>query len=204
MRKEELEILNRLHQSNKPEFLAIYGRRRIGKTYLIHEYFKDKGAYFEFTGTKGASTKEQLRNFTNKFTSTFRFGVSIPPLSNWTEAFEILQKEVEQSDPDQKTILFLDELPWMASPKSGFLSALEYSWNSYLSKKKNVLLIVCGSAASWMIKKIVHNKGGLYNRLTQEIKLHWFQNFPDYTNPYLMMPKNIWLLLKLWQKNALA
>lgn len=170
-RKEELKILEKLYQSNRAEFLAIYGRRRVGKTYLIHEYFNDKGTYFEFTGTKGASKKAQLKNFADKFASTFRFGIPISPLTDWQEAFALLQKEVEKYSPDHKIILFFDELPWMASPKSGLLSALEYFWNSYLSKKKNIILIVCGSAASWMIKKIAHNKGGFYNRLTQEIRL---------------------------------
>ncbi len=170
-RKEELKILARLHKSQKAEFLAIYGRRRIGKTYLIHEYFKDKGIYFDFTGTKGASKEQQLRNFADKFASTFRLGNSISPLPDWQEAFFLLRKELETLSPNQKFILFFDELPWIASPKSGMLSALEYFWNSYLSKKKNVLLIVCGSAASWMIKKIAHNKGGFHNRLTQQIRL---------------------------------
>lgn len=171
-REKELEILNKLCQSKKAEFLAIYGRRRIGKTYLISEFFKDKGLYFEVTGIPDASMKEQLSHFTTELSEKFYFGVPQTKCKNWNEAFTRLRHKIEElQHTKQKIVLFFDELPWLATKKSGLLQALEHFWNRYLSRMENVILIVCGSSASWMIKKIIHNKKGFYGRLTAEIRL---------------------------------
>jgi len=170
-REREQATLKKLLYSEKAEFLAIYGRRRIGKTFLIHEFFKDKGLYFEITGSNKASKKEQLKNFARELRT-------LSPVSStfedWTDAFDALLKEIKLRDPSQKFIFFIDELPWLASPKSGFLSALDYFWNRHLSRLSNVLVIVCGSAAHWMIKKVVNDKGGLHNRLSACIRLEPF------------------------------
>lgn len=170
-REKELETLKKVLLSEKAEFLAIYGRRRIGKTFLIHEFFKDKGLYFEVTGSNKASKKEQLKNFARElqalFPGTYKF-------EDWSDAFDALLKGIESRDPSKKFIFFIDELPWLASAKSGFLAALDYFWNRHLSRIPNVLLIVCGSAAHWMIKKIVNDKGGLHNRLSECIRLEPF------------------------------
>jgi len=170
-REKERNVLKKLLMSEKAEFLAIYGRRRIGKTFLIHEFFKDQGLYFEITGSNKASKKEQLKNFTRElrtlFPGTYKF-------DDWTDAFDALLKGIELKNPSKKFILFIDELPWFASPKSGFLSALDYFWNRHLSRLPNVLLIVCGSAAHWMIKKVINDKGGLHNRLSECIQLEAF------------------------------
>jgi hypothetical protein len=179
-REKELHILKKILKSEKAEFLAIYGRRRIGKTFLIHEFFKDKGIYFEVTGSNKASKKEQLKNFTRElrtlFPGTYKF-------DDWTDAFDALLKGIESKDPLKKFIFFIDELPWLASSKSGFLSALDYFWNRHLSRLPNILLIVCGSAAHWMIKKVIHDKGGLHNRLSACIQLEPF-TLPE-TESYL-------------------
>ncbi len=167
-RKKELEILNRLYESSKAEFLAVYGRRRIGKTFLIHQYFKNKGVYFEITGSHKATKKEQLRNFSRAFRDLSGL---FHHFQEWDEAFDALRQYIEKIDPSKKFVFFIDELPWLASPKSGLLPALDYLWNRYLSRMPNVLLIVCGSAAHWMIKKIIQDKGGLHNRLSQRINL---------------------------------
>lgn len=170
-RKPELEILKKYLKSNKAEFIAIYGRRRIGKTFLVHEFFKDKGIYFEITGSNKASKKEQLKNFNRELRTLFP---EAEQTNDWSDAFDVLLKEIKKNDPNQKFIFFIDELPWLASPKSGFLSALDYFWNRHLSRLPNVLLIVCGSAAHWIITKIINDKGGLHNRLSAFIRLEPF------------------------------
>lgn len=170
-REREIKKLESLLASNKPEFLAVYGRRRIGKTYLIRKFFQDKGTYFEVSGTHGASKQEQLRRFKIALKTTFPNEYSF---KEWDEAFDALHQAIRSTDPSKKCIIFLDELPWFASPKSGFLSSLDHFWNLYLSKIPNIILIICGSAAHWMIKKVIRNKGGLHNRLTEKIQLEPF------------------------------
>lgn len=166
-RQKETARLDDIFASKKPEFFAIYGRRRVGKTYLVREFFKDKGVYFELTGIKNATKSSQLKNFSVVFSDTFLRGDHIAPPKDWDDALNILRKEIEKNSESQKMIIFFDELPWLASRKSGFLEALDLFWNRYMSSRKNIILIICGSAAEWMIKKIVSNKGGLHNRLTQ-------------------------------------
>jgi len=170
-RERELRKLENLLASKRPEFLAVYGRRRIGKTHLIRKFFQDKGTYFEVSGTHGASKQEQLRRFKIALRTTFSGEYSF---KEWDEAFDALYQAIKTADSSKKCIIFLDELPWFASPKSGFLSALDHFWNLYLSKIPNIILVICGSAAHWMIKKIIRNKGGLHNRLTDKIQLEPF------------------------------
>lgn len=170
-RERERRILERLYSSEKAEFLAIYGRRRVGKTFLISRFFRNKSIYFEVTGIKGASLGNQLQNFAQELADTFFGGQSQEAPASWQEAFTVLRKQVEKIDSSQKITIFLDELPWLASARSGFLQALDHLWNRYLSRLPNVILIVCGSAASWILKKIVHDQGGFYGRLTAEIRL---------------------------------
>lgn len=169
-RERELKILERLYRSGKPEFLAVYGRRRVGKTFLIREFFKGKGLYFSLTGIKGARISKQLRNFVEEFKRVFKPSKYTPP-KDWFEAFSQLRKAIETVKGKDRLILFFDELPWLATPRSGFLEDLDHFWNNYVSGNPRVVMIVCGSAASWMIKKIIQNKGGLHGRLTAEMRL---------------------------------
>lgn len=173
-RLNEIEKLNRLLTSKKPEFLAIYGRRRVGKTYLIHEYFKNKGVYFTFTGTRNSSKRNQIHKFNKELQSMFPISVKKEEPKNWDDALYELKEAINKIDPEKKVIIFFDELPWLASKCSGFLEALEYLWNQHLSRMDNIILIVCGSAANWIIRKVINNKGGLYGRLTEVIKLNAF------------------------------
>ena len=168
-REKEIKALSQLHQSGKAEFLAVYGRRRVGKTFLIREFFKKEGLYFALTGVKGASLKKQLKNFSEEFVRVF--GGKEKPPSDWSSAFSALRKAIDKVKSSQRIILFFDELPWLASPKSEFLEDLDHFWNRYMSEDSRIILIVCGSAASWMIKKVIRNKGGLHGRLTSEIRL---------------------------------
>ncbi len=149
-RKKELEILQEIYGSTEPQFLAVYGRRRIGKTFLISEFFKNKGIYFEITGMKEGSRTEQLFQFAYEFSRQFNQGKRITPPENWAQALNLLHEAIEKIE-DKKIILFFDEVPWLASPRSKFLNALEHFWNRYVSRKKNVVLIICGSSASWII-----------------------------------------------------
>jgi len=170
-REKEIALLQKLLRSKKAEFLAIYGRRRIGKTFLIHEFYKDKGLFLTITGTRKAPKSTQLKNFFNSFCAQFPHHTPEERPTDWSDAFELLRKEIDKIPISTKVILFLDELPWLATRKSDMLPSLEYFWNHYLSHKRNVLLIVCGSAAHWMIKKVINDKGGLYGRLSSIIRL---------------------------------
>ncbi|MFI5335083.1 MAG: ATP-binding protein [Chlamydiales bacterium] len=170
-RTRELKVLERLYTSRKPEFLAIYGRRRVGKTFLIREFFKNKGLYFALTGVRGASTRKQLKNFTKEMRRAFGLSQEQKTPSDWLEAFAELRKSIEEVKTPGRIILFFDELPWLASPRSGFLQDLDHFWNRYMSEDSRIVVIVCGSAASWMIRKIVRDKGGLHGRLTAQIRL---------------------------------
>lgn len=171
-REEQVKILSKIYTSKEAELVALYGRRRIGKTYLIQQFFKDKGHYFELTGSHRGKTAEQLSNFSRAFSRYFLQG---KPLSsnpkNWTEALALLDDAIEKIASEEKMVLFFDELPWLDSPKSGFLPALEHFWNAYMSKRHNVIVIVCGSAASWMIDKVIKNRGGLHGRISKKIHL---------------------------------
>jgi len=170
-RARELKTLQQLYNSGKPEFLALYGRRRVGKTFLIREFFKNKGLYFALTGVKSASTRKQLKNFVEELERVFGLPQDFKPPKNWFEAFAQLRKALGEVRGTDRIILFFDELPWLANARSGFLQDLDHFWNRYMSEDNRIILVVCGSAASWMIRKIVRNKGGLYGRLTAQMRL---------------------------------
>ncbi len=169
-REREVKILEKLYSSGQPEFLAIYGRRRIGKTFLIRQFFKEKGIYFEVTGIKNGSYKHQLYSFTVEFARVFGNKPS-RKITNWLEAFDELRIALNHSQHKGRIILFFDELPWLATSKSNFVQSLDHFWNRYMSDDPRIILVVCGSAASWMIKKIICDKGGLHGRLTEKIRL---------------------------------
>lgn len=177
-RRYEQKQLQKIYQSNDPEFVAVYGRRRIGKTYLIREFFNEKPCiFFRSSGLHKGSLKKQLEKFKKEIETTFykgRKGTQLSPFSNWHDAFEALKDAMDLVAGNQKVIIFLDEIPWMATPKSGLLEALDYYWNRHWSADKRVKLIICGSAASWIIDNVLHNTGGLHNRVTLRIHLEPF------------------------------
>jgi len=165
-RERERRILSRCEQSGKPEFVAVYGRRRVGKTYLIAEHFNNKFT-FSVTGISNENTKEQLREFRRALTKYYQGEVPTP--RDWYEAFDLLETRITQDPTLGKKTIFIDELPWLDTHKSGFLPALEHFWNAFASRRPDILLIVCGSAASWMINNLIDNYGGLHNRVTETI-----------------------------------
>lgn len=170
-RKEEVSILEKIKTSGKPEFVAVYGRRRVGKTYLIRQFFKHQFTFY-LTGMANANTPLQLGNFISAYRELNHLSDERVP-KNWFEAFALLKHLIE-SKGEKLCIVFLDELPWMDTPRSNFVMALEHFWNSYGSSKNNLKLITCGSAASWMINKLINNHGGLHNRVTKRIHIHPF------------------------------
>ncbi|MEM6316600.1 MAG: ATP-binding protein [Bacteroidota bacterium] len=173
-REKELAILDKLIVSNQAEFLVVYGRRRVGKTYLIYEYLKEK-IVFSFSGSFEASTQQQIGNFFREYLRITEGKSETETPKNWETAFSYLTDYLYNLAPGQsKVVLFIDEMPWLDRPKSGFITALEYFWNQHVSKMPHVLLITCGSAASWMKKKLLKAKGGLYNRVTSRMKLEPF------------------------------
>lgn len=175
-RDKEKALLSKMLTSKQAEFMAIYGRRRVGKTYLVRQFFETNPhvQYFESTGVKKAPMKEQIGHFSNEISRVFYNSAPLMPAKNWNEVFAQLTKALNNTNPKKKTILFLDEFPWMATKNSRLLNQLEYYWNRHWSKNQNLILIICGSSASWIIEKIVHNKAGLHNRITQDICLQPF------------------------------
>lgn len=172
-REVEIEQLSKILKSDRAELVAIYGRRRVGKTFLVRQYYQEKACFFfNVTGQKDASLKEQLLEFTKRLQETFYSkGIELKAPSNWRRAFELLTETIKEKVKTKKVVLFFDELPWLATKKSRLIQSLDYYWNQYWSEMDNIKLIVCGSAASWMLDKIINDKGGLHNRVTQTILL---------------------------------
>jgi len=163
-------MLHEAYESDESCFVAVYGRRRVGKTYLIRESLEGK-ITFQHTGYYKGKLDDQLYEFGASLREHGLRDFGRP--KNWLEAFELL-KDLLRNSKDKKKVIFLDELSWMDTRHSNFLMALEGFWNGWASARKDILLIVCGSVTSWMLKKVVHNKGGLYNRLTFKIHLRPF------------------------------
>jgi AAA+ ATPase superfamily predicted ATPase len=173
-REKEKKILSNILSLKEPEFLAIYGRRRVGKTFLIRNFFNDKGLYFEVTGQYKTSYKQQLENYYNALFIAFKITSPIPKPTSWKEALSLLTFLIKTQAENRKIIMFFDELPWLATQRSGLLAALDYEWNTEWSNLKNLKLIVCGSAASWVLDNIINATGGLHNRITRIIHLKPF------------------------------
>jgi uncharacterized protein len=171
-RKEESELLNKLAQTDRSAFVAIYGRRRVGKTFLVRSVFEGRFTFY-LTGLANAKTEKQLVNFHAALVRYFPKYEEKPPAQDWFSAFVQLEYALESSAASKK-IVFLDELPWMDTRNSGFISALEHFWNSFASARPDVLLIACGSAASWMINNLINNHGGLHNRVTHQLPIEPF------------------------------
>jgi len=172
-RKDEQQKLGRALASSEAEFVAIYGRRRVGKTFLVREFFGE-GIRFELTGMHRVSTRDQLVNFSAALAKAKRLEEKLQPPATWQDAFGQLERHIESLGTPAtggKHVVFLDELPWLDTARARFCSALEHFWNSWASKRRDLLLVVCGSAASWMVGNLVEAKGGLHNRVTRRIRL---------------------------------
>lgn len=171
-RKKELQQIQIITESSKSEFLAVYGRRRVGKTFLIREFFEYKFD-FQISGLANATTTQQLFNFHVSFLRQSSISFENQP-NNWLEAFQRLIDYLESIGGVSKKTIFFDEMPWFDTKNSDFVMGLEHFWNSWASNRKDILLIACGSAASWMINELINNTGGLHNRVTQKMKIEPF------------------------------
>lgn len=168
-RLREQAILKEVFENKKSELIAIYGRRRIGKTYLVREFYK-QSIVFEVTGLFGASLQDQISNFTKEIRKRSRRTLRDLP-KNWLEVFSIFEMYLDTLPKGKKKVIFIDEFPWMATAKSKFLMAFENFWNTYCTKRNDLIVVICGSAASYMVQKIIKNKGGLHNRISRKIRL---------------------------------
>lgn len=169
-RKTELRILQEVLEDDQSHFIGVYGRRRIGKTFLIREAYGYRFA-FQHAGISDGSFREQLFAFDASLKDAGM--ISDSPSRNWAEALEKL-KDLIRVSTEEKKLIFIDELSWMDTPKCDLMRALESFWNGWASARKDVVLIICASATSWMLSKVIHNKGGLYHRLTKTIHLKPF------------------------------
>jgi len=168
-RKQEKETFEHCLNSTESKLIALYGRRRVGKTFLIRQYFGTK-IKFEVAGLHKGDLKDQLFHFANTLAKYGWTEASLYPPSSWQKAFNMLESFINSMKGRQKKVIFLDELPWFDTPRSKFLMAFESFWNAYCTKRNDIVCVICGSAASWMIKKILKNKGGLHNRVSEKEK----------------------------------
>ena len=178
-RKREVDLINELYNNGKAEFVAVYGRRRVGKTYLVDEALQGKITFrhaglspIEASNKTAAPLKAQLEAF---YYSLLTHGMKKSHCpKDWMEAFFMLEMHLQSIDTGERMVVFLDELPWMDTAKSGFITAFEGFWNTWGCHRHNLMVIVCGSANSWIMDKLINNHGGLYGRITREIKLEPF------------------------------
>lgn len=172
-RKQEIATFKHLLNSSESKLVALYGRRRVGKTFLVRNYFGNQ-IVFEATALHDADMKTQLQHFAETLAKYGQSGAVFNPPQSWYGAFNLLESLLNHLNGRKKKVVFLDELPWFDTPRSGFLSAFERFWNTYCTKRNDLIVVICGSAASWMIKKVLRNKGGLHNRVAEKIRLTQF------------------------------
>jgi hypothetical protein len=168
-REEERELLSKIEKSGEPELVAVYGRRRVGKTYLVRTVFQKQMA-FEMSGVHNATLALQLENFCAALCKANGNKPFMQPVT-WMKAFGLLEKYLTPIISKQRKVIFIDEFPWLCTPRSGFMQAFENFWNMWASRQDNLIVVICGSAAAWMIQKVVNNRGGLHNRVTRRIRL---------------------------------
>ena len=171
-RKKEQEVLRKALESGEAEMVSVIGRRRTGKTFLVKTYYKNN-LVFEVTGIKNQGEEEQLKIFTRAINRIGKNLKEIPTPKNWLEAFFALSDRLEELAITEKYVVFLDELPWLAVPQARFIGGLSWFWNSW-AVNQNIVVVICGSSASWMVQKIVKDTGGLHNRITRRIYLKPF------------------------------
>jgi AAA+ ATPase superfamily predicted ATPase len=188
-REEEKALLDDVLANTAADLVAVFGRRRIGKTFLIRHHLQ-KQIIFEYSGIHNVETAVQLSGYCQALAKQLNNNIDLPVAADWFAAFELTAKLVQKKLRRKRAILFLDEFPWMQTAKSNFLAAFEQFWNTWASKQNNLAIILCGSAASWMIQNVVRNKGGLHNRITQKIAL---QPFTVYETEAFLKSRNVQL-----------
>jgi uncharacterized protein len=169
-RQEEIAVLQGLIEKNESSFVAVYGRRRVGKTYLVRQVYENE-IVFECSGLHQETSTAQLENFWIALTDIQPNTKPLPTPKTWLQAFSQLRTYLNNLKTDTKKVVFLDEIPWFETRRAGFLAALDNFWNQYCTKRTDIILVICGSAASWIIDKVINSRGGLHNRLTNRILL---------------------------------
>ncbi len=171
-RESQVKAMKSLYKLDKSYFVAVTGRRRVGKTYLVDQVYANRMC-FRITGIQEGSQSQQILNFIQKLAEYSNIPIVSPP-DNWQQTFILFKTYLQGLPKNKKQVIFIDELPWIATARSGFIQMLAHLWNDYLSKEKHFVLVICGSATSWINKKIINDKGGFHNRLTHNIKLKPF------------------------------
>jgi uncharacterized protein len=171
-RKKEIALFNEALASDKSEFIAVTGRRRIGKTFLVNTFFKEQICFY-MTGVQDQPIKTQLKAFANELSYRQKRMVSTP--NDWLEAFAILRDYVEKVETKTKKVIFMDELSWIDTQKSGFVQIFAHFWNSWAAWEKNIVLVIAGSSTSWIVNKVYNDRGGFHNRVTKRIWLEPFK-----------------------------
>ncbi len=194
-REEEEEAFNNCLQLSESKLIAVYGRRRVGKTFLIRNTFSSK-LVFEIAGLHKGTTQAQLKHFTKTLASYGYTPAAYANAKDWLDTFGMLQEYLDTLTSRSKKVIFIDEMPWFDTPRSQFLTVFENFWNQYCTKRNDLIVVICGSAATWMIKKILKNKGGLHNRVYEKIRL---QPFNLYETEKFLKAKGI-----VWDKYAIA
>lgn len=185
-REYEIRQLEECWGAKESQLVMVYGRRRVGKSFLINQFF-DSRFDFKLVGDNRLRKSEQLFNFHDELRRQWKKDTAVP--ASWREAFFLLRDYLDECPCDKRLVVFFDEMPWLDNQKSGFLEAFEYFWNSYGAAKNNLMMIVCGSATSWLVDNIDHNKGGLFNRQNCRIYLQPFNLYE--TERFLIEKKGI-------------
>ena len=171
-REAEMEELKRCYESNRSEFVIVYGRRRVGKTFLVDTFFEKKYD-FTYVGGHKLSKAKQLRGFAKALKKAAGMKLQ-PKLASWEDAFDALEEYIESLPQEKRKVIFIDEMPWIDTPQSEFVEALEAFWNGWGARRTDIMLIASGSASSWMMDKLVDNPGGLHARITNNIYIRPF------------------------------
>ena len=169
-RQSEIAVLQALLEKEESDFVAVYGRRRVGKTFLIRQVYQQQ-IVFECSGLHEKSFAQQLENF---WLTLQEYNVNAKPRptpKTWLQAFSQLKLYLNTLRGEKKKVVFLDEISWFETRRAGFLAALDNFWNQYCTKREDIILVICGSAASWIIKKVINDTGGLHNRITTHVQL---------------------------------
>ncbi len=169
-RDAEKNVLKKLLGSGEAELIAVLGRRRVGKTFLIRNYYRQQ-LVFECTGMHEAALQEQLLNFSQSLQEAMQSAIPPATPGNWMQAFIFLSEWLQTKPAGNPSVVLFDEFPWMHTPRSGFLTAFAHWWNTWASRQPHLKVVICGSAASWMIENVLHNRGGLHNRVSRTLRL---------------------------------
>jgi uncharacterized protein len=188
-REDEQKIIKNCLLSSESKLIAVYGRRRVGKTFFIRKYLSED-IRFEIAGLHEGEMADQLTHVAQTLIKHGYYAASLSTPKTWMQAFDMLAQYIDSLKDKGKKVIFIDEMPWFDTPRSKFLMAFESFWNSYCTKRNDLVVIICGSAASWISKKILQNKGGLHNRVAEKIKLNQFTLFE--TEKFLMQKGINW------------